>query len=144
MAIYVKAFEFFRKLVILMNVLFAFAMTYGFYRFLLQDGIFNGWEWTYYLPIYALLFIGIPVLMCIALLKNSPLILQAIFFAINLLVSIFLLVSLFLDKQSISSLDSPLSWRAYIQLCIALAFPFLVNAITFALLLLQKRGAHRP
>lgn len=144
MAFCLRTFELFHKLVISMNLLITCAMAYGFYRFLLQDGIFNSWEWLYYLPIYIFLFIGIPVLMCIALLKNSAIILQSIFLVINLLASIFLLGSLFVDKENISSLDLPLSWRAYSQLCIALAVPFLVNALTLSLLLIQRRIAHRP
>ena len=127
-----------------MNLLITCAMAYGFYRFLSQDGIFSNWEWTYYLPIYFFLFIGIPILMCIALLKNCPIILQAIFFVINLLVTAFLLGSLFVDKGAISNPNLPLSWRAYSQLCLALAVPFLVNALTLSLLLIQRRIAHRP
>ncbi len=144
MAFCLRTFELFHKLVISMNLLITCAMAYGFYRFLSQDGIFSGWEWTYYLPIYFFLFVGIPILMCIALLKNSLIILQAIFFVINLLVTAFLLGSIFVDKGAISSPNLHLSWRSYSQLCLALAVPFLVNALTLSLLLIQRRIAHRP
>jgi hypothetical protein len=144
MAIYLKSFELFRKLVILMNVLIAFAMTYGFYRFLSQDGMFDGWSWTYYLPIYTLIFMGAPILMCFALFQNSTKILKVTFLILNLLASIILLSGLFLNSWFMSNPESPFSWRSYIKICLILATPFVVNAMTLSLLLIQRRNSHRP
>jgi peptidoglycan/LPS O-acetylase OafA/YrhL len=144
MAFYLKVFALLHKLVILMNVLITFAMSYGLYRFLSQDGMFDGWSWTHYLPAYVLLFIALPILMCISLFKSSRKFLKVIFLILNILASIILLAGLFVNSWVMSNPESPFSWRSYIKICLILATSFVVNAMTRFLLLIQSRNPQRP
>lgn len=144
MAIFMKACDVIRKLIISMNLLIVCAMAYGFYLFLSQDGMFDGWEWAYYLPIYSALFIGLPVLMCMSLFKNSSTSLKVVFLALNLVASTILLGSLFVNSWVMAGPEMSFSWRSYIKLCTILVTPFALNAMTLSLLFFQKTYTQRP
>ena len=139
-----KILELFRKLVLSMNFLIAGAMGYGLCLFFSQDGMFDGWSWLYYLPIYLLIFIGLPILMCISLFRDSSIILKSIFLTLNILAMIALIGGLFVDSWVMSSDELPFSWRSYTKISLIVASPFIANTLTLSLLLFQKSKTQRP
>jgi len=133
------AIEFIRKFVISMNFMITCAMGYLFYLFLSQDGVFDGWIWLYYLPIYAAIFLGPSILMCISLFKNSSVILKIVFLILNLFTITVLLGTSFESSWFTSITDLPLSLRSYRKLSLILAVPFIANAMTLCLMFFEKR-----
>lgn len=142
MAIYLKVLWSLRQLVVLMNALIVLVMVYGFWRFLSQDGMTEGWGWLLAIPMIGLFLIGPPLFTSIAIFTDNTVKLKIIFLLLNLIILIILFAGLFADKWITATNEMSFSIKSLAQTCLLFGAPFLINVMTLSVLLLPKKRDH--
>ena len=128
-----------RNLTVLMNMAIALLMALGFWIFLTNDGIFTDPSWLIWLPLAALIFIGIPLWITWSLFSDGSQNLRMAFLILNLLAFGLVFTAAFIDQWVTASPDMPFSLHSLGKICLILGTPFLVNIMTLLFLLSRKR-----